>query len=114
MSYIVSASKNIKVNADQNISIKELIANQDRSEQPPYFKLSFEPTSAGAPSRLRVNSHGRDGVLSDGGLASGNRDGGRVSGSKSHVGAPQVINVEQIAQQMYQTSDKQLAHMTGA
>ena len=31
VSYLVSASKNIKVNADQNISIKELIANKDNN-----------------------------------------------------------------------------------
>ena len=37
VSYIVSASKNIKVNADQNIIIKDLIANKDRSNQTPYF-----------------------------------------------------------------------------
>jgi len=36
VSYIVSASKNIKVNADKNISIKELIANKDRNDWPPY------------------------------------------------------------------------------
>lgn len=33
ISALVSASKNIKVNADNNISIKELIANKDRNTQ---------------------------------------------------------------------------------
>jgi len=42
VSYIVSASKKIGVNADQNINIRELIANKDRSDLPPYFQLAFE------------------------------------------------------------------------
>ena len=42
VSYILSASKNIKVNADQNVNIRELIANKDRNDLPPYFQLAYE------------------------------------------------------------------------
>ena len=40
VSYILSASKNIKVNENRNISIKDLIANKDKNVQDmtaPYF-----------------------------------------------------------------------------
>ena len=42
VSYILSASKNIKVNADQNVNIRELIANKDRNNKAPYFHLQYE------------------------------------------------------------------------
>ena len=55
MSYIVSASKNIRVNADQNIIIKELIAHKDRVEnQQPYFQLAYEQLES--PAKRRLNS----------------------------------------------------------
>ena len=62
MSYIVSASKNIRVNADQNISIKELIANKDRVEnQQPYFQLAYEQLESQAKRRLNSqDSHDED------------------------------------------------------
>lgn len=73
VSYILSASKNIKVNADQNISIKELISNnKDRTDTTPYFQLAYEPPGETLARNLvylndRIENNATDGILSDGG-----------------------------------------------
>ena len=46
---ILTNGKNIAVNADQNISIKELIANKDGAStenKPSFFKLAFDGGAA--------------------------------------------------------------------
>ena len=43
ISYMISGQKNIKVNADQNINIKELIQNQEtNSNIQSIFKLTYD------------------------------------------------------------------------
>ena len=118
VSYILSASKNIKVNADQNVNIRELIANKDRNNKAPYFHLQYEQSQM---SRPRVNSyenHADDGLLSDDAVHLHSRQnmvtGNRAIINKSLVAPSKIVNMdhmEKFAQQMYQTQDNQLHQM---
>ena len=58
---ILTNGKNIAVNADQNISIKELIANKDTTNadsKPPYFKLAFDGVAAvGAANNIKQKNY---------------------------------------------------------
>ena len=106
VSYIVSASKNIKVNADQNISIKELIANKDRVDKTPYFQLAYNHHAglSGANERDIGSGGAGEAVLSDSGgkyITSASKSSHRknvlVNKSLGVVVPPQVMRVDQVA-----------------